>query len=132
MKTAIVILALVGALLAGLTVGLALDVQPVPDKFIFWGGSSVGDSALKVTEYELEREGVEITAVTVTVANDTDVTAIHVRVDVDITSYSVLHPSETGEIAEIPAGEEGDIKVELIEPALLLGLTNVQFFIAHD
>ena len=138
MRKAIVILALVGALLAGLTVGLALNVQPVPDKFIFWGASSVGDSALKVTEYELEREGIEIVAVVITVFNGSDVEATNIHLEVDITSYSVRYPSATVRLEENIAAQtsQSNIRVALLdEPSLfplLLGITKVEFFITHD
>ncbi len=131
MRKIVSALTIVCTLLVGLAIGLAIDAQPVPDKFVFWGTSNVEASPLIVTEYELEREADEIVAVTVTVTN-TDPSAAHVgELEVDVISGGVLYFGETA-IPLVPAGGAAVVVVTFPSPAPVNGLTNVHFYLVDD
>ncbi len=131
MRKVIVALVAVCALLVGTTVGLVIDMQPVPDKFVFWGTSNVRASPLIVTEYELEREVAEITSVKVTVTN-TDSSGTHWGVlEVDVISGDVIYFGKTT-IPSVPPDGSTTVDVTFSPPAPVNGLTNVHFYLVDD
>ena len=131
MRKAIAALALVSAVLIGTIIGWAIDEQPVPDTFIFWGTTNIVASPLIVMEYELERESTEIVAVTVTVTN-TDAGASHIGdIEVDVVSSGVLYFGFAA-IPSVPANGATVVQVALPTPAPVDGLTNVHFYLVDD
>ena len=136
MRKAIAALALVSAVLIGTIIGWAIDEQPVPDTFIFWGTTNIVASPLIVTEYELERESTEVVAVTVTVTN-TDSSASHIGdIEVDVISGGVLYFG-FATVPSVPADKPGNtperkVTVTLPTPAPVNGLTNVHFYLVDD
>ena len=124
-------LTLVAAVLIGTIIGWAIDEQPVPDTFIFWGTTNVVASPLIVTEYELERESTEIMAVVVTVTN-TDSAAPHLSdLEVDVVSGGMVYFGEAT-VPLTPADGSTVVVVTLPTPAPVNGLTNVHFYLVDD